>query len=46
MNDSSHDSIAPSRGAGLKERLLSSLEALSRTLGCLIAIVGLAVLLV
>jgi hypothetical protein len=45
MNDNSHNSIA-SRGAGLKERLLSSLEALSRTSGCLIAIVGLAVLLV
>jgi len=46
MNDNSHDSLEPSRGAGLKKRLLSSLEALSRTSGYLIAIVGLAVLLV
>src|SRR3984893_1966892 len=44
MNDSSHAPIA-SGGAGLNQRLLSSLEALSRASSCLIAVVGLAVLL-
>jgi signal transduction histidine kinase/DNA-binding response OmpR family regulator/HPt (histidine-containing phosphotransfer) domain-containing protein len=45
MNDSSHALIPPSGGAGLNQRLLSSLEALSRASSCLIAVVGLAVLL-
>src|SRR5262249_37476395 len=45
MNDSSHAPIAPSGGAGPHQRLLSSLEALSRASSCLIAVVGLAVLL-
>ena len=45
MNDSSHTLIPPSGGAGLNQRLLSSLEALSRASSCLIAVVGLAVLL-
>jgi signal transduction histidine kinase/DNA-binding response OmpR family regulator len=45
MNDSSHAPIPPAGGAGLNQRLLSSLEALSRASSCLIAIVGLAVLL-
>src|SRR5215813_1744866 len=45
MNDSSHALISPSGGAGLNRRLLSSLEALSRASSCLIAVVGLAVLL-
>src|SRR5260370_35250489 len=45
MNDSSHAPIPPSGGAGLNPRLLSSLEALSRASSCLIAVVGLAVLL-
>ncbi len=45
MNDSSHAPIPPSGGAGLNQRLLSSLEALSRASSCLIAAVGLAVLL-
>ena len=45
MNDSSHAPISPSGGAGLNQRLLSSLEALSRASSCLIAVVGLAVLL-
>src|SRR3974390_356283 len=45
MNDSSHLPIPPSGGAGLNPRLLSSLEALSRASSCLIAVVGLAVLL-
>ncbi|HZO39216.1 MAG TPA: response regulator [Methylomirabilota bacterium] len=45
MNDSSHAPIPPSGGAGLNQRLLSSLEALSRASSCLIAVVGLAVLL-
>ena len=45
MNDSSNAPILPSGGAGLNQRLLSSLEALSRASSCLIAVVGLAVLL-
>ena len=45
MNDSNHAPIPPSGGAGLNQRLLSSLEALSRASSCLIAVVGLAVLL-
>ena len=45
MNDSSHAPIPPSGGAGLNQRLLSSLEALSRASSCLIAVVGLAVIL-
>src|SRR5262249_13653552 len=45
MNDSSHAPIPPSGAAGLNQRLLSSLEALSRASSCLIAVVGLAVLL-
>jgi signal transduction histidine kinase/DNA-binding response OmpR family regulator/HPt (histidine-containing phosphotransfer) domain-containing protein len=45
MNDSSHAPIPLSGGAGLNQRLLSSLEALSRASSCLIAVVGLAVLL-
>jgi signal transduction histidine kinase/DNA-binding response OmpR family regulator/HPt (histidine-containing phosphotransfer) domain-containing protein len=45
MNDSSHAPIPPSGGAGLNQRLLSSLEALSRASSCLIALVGLAVLI-
>src|SRR4029434_9573160 len=45
MNDSSHTPMPPSGGAGLNQRLLSSLEALSRASSCLIAVVGLAVLL-
>ena len=45
MNDSSHAPIPPSGGAGLNQRLLSSLGALSRASSCLIAVVGLAVLL-
>jgi signal transduction histidine kinase/DNA-binding response OmpR family regulator len=45
MNDNSHDLITSPGGAGLNQRLLSLLEALSRTSSCLIAIVGVAVLL-
>jgi len=45
MNDSGHAPMPPSGGAGLNQRLLSSLEALSRASSCLIAVVGLAVLL-
>ena len=45
MNDSSHAPIPPSGGGGLNQRLLSSLEALSRASSCLIAAVGLAVIL-
>src|SRR5215471_16385956 len=45
MNDSSHAPIPPSGGADLNQRLLSSLEALSRASSYLIAVVGLAVLL-
>ena len=45
MSDSSHAPIPPSGGAGLNQRLLSSLEALSRASSYLIAVVGLAVLL-
>jgi hypothetical protein len=45
MNDSGHALIPPSGGAGLNQRLLSSLEALSRGSSHLIALVGLAVLL-
>src|SRR5262244_1336237 len=45
MNKNSHSPILPSGGAGLNQRLLSSLEALSRASSCLIAVVGLAVLL-
>ena len=44
MNDSSHAPIPPSGGGGLNQRLLSSLEALSRASSYLIAVVGLAVL--
>ena len=45
MNDSSHAPIPPSGGSGLNQRLVSSLKALSRASSCLIAVVGLAVLL-
>ena len=45
MNDRTHAPIPPSGGAGLNPRLVSSLEALSRTSSCLVAVVGLAVLL-
>src|SRR5262245_22668890 len=45
MNDSSHAPIPPPGGAGLNQRLLSSLEALSWASSCSIAVVGLAVLL-
>ena len=45
MNDSSHASIPLSEGTGLNQRLVSSLEALSQASSCLIAVVGLAVLL-
>jgi signal transduction histidine kinase/DNA-binding response OmpR family regulator/HPt (histidine-containing phosphotransfer) domain-containing protein len=45
MNDSSHAPIPPSGGTGLNQRMLSSLEALSRASSYLIAVVGLAVLL-
>ncbi len=45
MNDSSHAPIPPPGGAGLNQRLVSALEALSRASSCLIAVVGLAVLL-
>src|SRR5215831_9923089 len=41
----SHAPIPPSGGAGLNQRLLSWLEALSWASSCLIAVVGLAVLL-
>src|SRR5262249_35082093 len=45
MNESRHAPIPPSGGAGLNQRLVSSLEALSWASSCLIAVVGLAVLL-
>src|SRR5215203_6903872 len=45
MSDSSHEPMRPSRGAGLNGRLLGCLEAVSRASSCLIAVVGLAVLL-
>jgi len=45
MNDSSHAPIPPLGGAGLDQRLVSLLEALSRVSSCLVAVVGLAVLL-
>src|SRR3974390_165252 len=45
MSNSSHAPIPPSGGAGLNQRLLSSLEALSRASSYSIAVVGLAVLL-
>src|SRR5436190_657019 len=45
MNDSSHAPIPPSGGVGLNQRLVSSLEALSRVSSYLIAVLGLAVLL-
>src|SRR6516162_2877003 len=45
MNDSSDAPIPPSGGAGLNQRLVSSLGALSRASSYLIAVVGLAVLL-
>src|SRR5215468_10355016 len=45
MNDSSHAPIPPSGEADLNQRVLSSLEALSRASSRLIAVVGLAVLL-
>ena len=45
MNDSSHAPIPPSGGSGLNQRLVSFLKALSRASSCLIAVVGLAVLL-
>src|SRR5215470_375315 len=45
MNASSHAPTPPSAGAGLNQRLLSWLEALSWASSCLIAVVGLAVLL-
>jgi len=45
MKDSSQAPIPLSGGAGLNRGLVSSLEALSRASSCLIAVVGLAVLL-
>src|SRR6476620_5007158 len=45
MNNIRHAPIPPSGAAGLNQRLLSSLEALSRASSCLIAVVALAVLL-
>jgi len=45
MNDSSDARIPPSGAAGLNQRLVSSLEALSRASSCSTAVVGLAVLL-
>jgi signal transduction histidine kinase/CheY-like chemotaxis protein/HPt (histidine-containing phosphotransfer) domain-containing protein len=45
MSDSSHEPMRPSRGAGLNGRLLGCLEAVSRASSCLVAVVGLAVLL-
>src|SRR5262249_47059397 len=45
MNDNSYASMPPSGGADLNQRLVSALEALSRASSCLIAVVGLAVLL-
>src|SRR5215467_12051893 len=45
MNDSSDAPIPPSGGAGLNQRLVSSLEALCRASSYLIVVVGLAVLL-
>jgi hypothetical protein len=45
MNDSSRAPIPPSGGAGLNQRLLSSLTALSLASSCLIIVVVLAVLL-
>src|SRR6516165_5551477 len=45
MSNGSHAPIPPSGGAGLNQRLLSSLEALSRASSYLIAVVSLAVLL-
>src|SRR5262249_33982710 len=45
MNDSSDATIPLSAGADLNQRLVSSLEALSRASSCLIAVVGLAILL-
>src|SRR5215204_5341833 len=45
MNDSGDRPIRPSGGAGLNRRLLWCLEAVSRVSSCLIAVVGLAVLL-
>ena len=45
MSDSTHASLPPSGGAGLNQRLVSSLEALSWASSCLIEVVGLAVLI-
>src|SRR5262245_25073164 len=45
MTASSHAPIPPLGGAGLDQRLVSLLEALSRVSSCLVAVVGLAVLL-
>src|ERR1700751_5777629 len=45
MNDSNHAPIPPSGGAGLNQRLVAWLAALSWASSCLIAVVGLAVLL-
>src|SRR5262249_53378837 len=45
MNDSSDAPIPSSGGTGLNQRLVSSVEALSRASSYLIAVVGLAVLL-
>ena len=45
MNDRGHALILPSGGAGLNQRLVSLLEALNWAASCLIAIVGLTVLL-
>jgi signal transduction histidine kinase/CheY-like chemotaxis protein/HPt (histidine-containing phosphotransfer) domain-containing protein len=45
MNDSSDAPSPPSAGAGLNQRLVASLAALSWASSCLIAVVGLAVLL-
>src|SRR5262245_46617200 len=45
MNDISHAPIPPSGGTGLNQRLLSSLEGLSRASSYLTAVLGLAVIL-
>src|SRR5262249_6573669 len=45
MNESRHAPLPPSGGAGLNPRLVSGREALTWASSCLIAVVGLAVLL-
>ena len=45
MNDSSHAPIRASGAPGLNQRLLLCLTAVSRASSCLIAVVGLAILL-